>query len=87
MTQSVVGPAGLWLGTLRDRLPAVRHPGNASMLTHVPGRDLRTMVLHLARSQTPRHNPTDEPRPAWVREWHAAWNSGADVATYAGARL
>ena len=50
---SVVGPAGLWLGTLRDRLPAVRHPGNASMLTHVPGRDLRTMVLHLARSQTP----------------------------------
>ena len=84
---SVVGPGGLWLGKLPERLPVVRHPGNASMLTHVPGRDLRTMVLHLARSQTPRHDPHRESLPAWVSEWHAAWNSGADVATYAGARL
>ena len=76
---SVVGPAGLWLGTLRDRLPAVRHPDNASMPTHVPGRDLRTMVLHLAgprrpdtirrRSRSPRGcgngTPPGTPGPTW----------------------
>ena len=57
------------------------------MLSHVPGRDLRTMVRHLARSQTPRHDPAQEPLPAWVDEWHAAYDCGADVTTYEGARL
>ena len=57
------------------------------MLSHVPGRDLRTMIWHLARSQTPRHDPAQEPLPAWEGEWHTAYDSGADVTTYEGARL
>jgi hypothetical protein len=57
------------------------------MLGGVPGSDLRTMVRHLARSQTPRHDPVDEALPAWVEEWHRAYDRGEDVTTYAGARL
>jgi hypothetical protein len=85
---SVVGPKGLWLGELSQRLPVVRgRGGRASMLRHVPGRDLRTMLWHLARSQTPRHDPAREPLPVWAHEWHAAYDAGADVTTYEGARL
>jgi predicted metal-dependent hydrolase len=85
---SAVGPSGLWLGELSGRLPIVRRRrGRSSMLSHVPGRDLRSMVWHLAMSQTPRHDPAQEPLPAWVDEWHAAYASGADVTTYEGARL
>ena len=45
------------------------------------------MVWQLAKSRTPGHDPADEPLPAWVDEWHAAYDSGADVTTYEGARL
>jgi hypothetical protein len=38
-------------------------------------------------SQTPRHDPAREPLPTWVNDWHAAYDSGADVTTYQGARL
>lgn len=85
---SAVGPSGLWLGELSARLPVVRRRrGRPSMLSHVPGRDLRTMVWQLAKSQTPGHDPAHEPLPTWVDEWHAAYDSGADVTTYEGARL
>jgi predicted metal-dependent hydrolase len=85
---SAVGPRGLWLGELSRRLPVVRRRGGRpSMLSHVPGQDLRTMVWHLALSQTPRHDPAHEPLPSWVGQWYAAYDSGADVTTYAGARL
>jgi hypothetical protein len=57
------------------------------MLRHVPGHDLRTMVWRLAKSQTPRHDPARESLPAWAREWHTAYDAGADVTTYKGARL
>jgi hypothetical protein len=88
ISTSAVGPSGLWLGELSERLPLVRRrSGRPSMLGRVPGRDLRTMVWHLAKSQTPRHDPVHEPLPTWVSEWHAAYDSGADVTTYEGARL
>ena len=88
VTTSAVGPSGLWLGELSERLPVVRRRGRrASMLSHVPGRDLRTMVWHLAKTQTPWHDPAHESLPTWVNEWHAAYESGADVTTYEGARL
>ena len=57
------------------------------MLAHVPGRDLRTMIRHLARSQTPNHDPAHEPLPAWVQDWHDAFDHGEDVTTFAGTRL
>ena len=88
VTTRSVGPGGLWLGELSQRLPIVRRRvRRPSMLSHVPGKDLRTMILHLVGSQTPRHDPGLEPLPTWVSEWHAAYDSGADVTTYAGARL
>ena len=45
------------------------------------------MVWQLAKSQTPGHDPAQEPLPTWVGEWHEAYDSGADVTTYEGARL
>src|SRR5262245_17496436 len=88
VTPSAVGPSGLWLEELSARLPVVRRRGSRpSMLSHVPGRDLRTMIWRLAMSQTPGHAPAQEPLPTWVGEWHAAYDSGADVTTYEGARL
>src|SRR5262245_40971658 len=88
VTSRAVGPSGLWLGEFCERFPVVRRRGGRpSMLGHVPGRDLRTMVWKLARSQTPRHDPAEEALPTWLNEWHAAYDSGADVTTHAGARL
>lgn len=57
------------------------------MLEAVPKRDLRVMVKHLAQAQLPGHNPKDEDLPEWVEQWHAAFNAGDDITTYAGARL
>lgn len=69
---------GVWvLGTIH----------RASMLSHVPGRDLRTMLWREACAQMPRHDPATEPLPAWVEDWHDAFDSGADIGTYRGARL
>jgi predicted metal-dependent hydrolase len=84
-----VGPSGLWLSEMADRLPLLRRRRGSgpSMLGHVPGRELRTMIWHLARSQMPNHDPTNEPLPAWVDAWHSAFDAGSDVTTYAGARL
>lgn len=85
---ATVGPKGLWLGEMSARLPVVRRRGDCrSMLSQVPGPDLWTMVWHLAKSQTPRHDPAHEQLPAWIDEWHAAYDAGADVTTYRGARL
>ena len=84
-------PNRLWLPELAARTPFVRRrrgPESATtMLHHVPGRDLRRMIGRLTRSPLPRHDPAHEPLPAWVDEWHAAYRSGDDVTTYAGARL
>jgi hypothetical protein len=83
-----VCPGGLWLSEMRGRLPFLRRRvTQPSMLSHVPGRDLRTMIWRLLRSQTPGHDPASEPLPTWVREWHAAFDAAEDVTTYAGARL
>ena len=57
------------------------HP---SMLGHVPGRDLRTMLWRETKAQMPRHDPAHEPLPAWAERWHEAFDSGADVTTYEG---
>jgi len=86
---AAVGPSGLWLSEMAHRLPLLRRRRRTTpaMLGHVPGRELRTMIWHLARSQMPNHDPTNEPLPPWVDEWHAAFDADADVATYAGARL
>ncbi len=66
ISTKAVGPSGLYLSELRDRLPLGRPPTAASMLSHVPGRDLRTMLWRETQAQTPRHDPAHEPLPTWV---------------------
>lgn len=84
---ATVASAALPLGELRARLPVLRRRSPSTMLQSVPSSDLRTMVWHLARSQTPRHDPSREPLPRWADTWHAAYASGADVSSYAGVGL
>lgn len=57
------------------------------MLSHVPGRDLRTMLWREARAQTPGHDPANEPLPLWADSWHAVYETGHDVTTYEGLGL
>lgn len=86
VSTKVVSPSGLYLSELRDRLGR-RRSDHRSMLRHVRGRDLRTMLWREALAQTPGHDPDDEQLPRWVDDWHRAFDSGADIATYRGARL
>lgn len=87
ISTKTIGPSGLYLTELRERLPFGQRPGRSSMLSHVPGRELRTMLWRETKAQTPRHNPADEPIPTWVTEWHSAYDSGADISTYEGVGL
>ena len=82
-----IGPMGMRDAEIRDRMPWAHWEGPPSMLHRVPGRDLRTMIWHLARSQAPRHDPAHEPLPMWVDQWHAVYDAQDDITTYAGARL
>jgi predicted metal-dependent hydrolase len=80
----VVSPGGLYVSELRDR----RRKGNQgqahrSMLSHVSGRELRTMLWRETKGQMPRHDPAHEPLPAWAEHWLEVYNRGADdVTTY-----
>jgi predicted metal-dependent hydrolase len=87
ISTKVVGPGGLYLSEMSDRFASRRPPNRRSMLSHVPGRDLRTMLWHETKAQTPRHDPAREPLPRWSDVWHSAYDSGADVTTYEGVRL
>ena len=83
-----VSPSGLYLSELRDRIRSGgRADGHPSMLRHVPGRDLRTMLRREAKAQAPGHDPADEPLPIWVQSWHAAYDAGRDITTYTGVGL
>ena len=86
VSTSSISPSGLYLSELRDRFRRGQY-GSRSMLHHVPGRDLRTMIRREAASQTPHHDPSDEPLPQWVDTWHHAHDSGADITTYDGVGL
>jgi predicted metal-dependent hydrolase len=83
-----ISPSRLYLSEMADRLPLGGRRGSSpSMLSHVSGSKLRTMIWREALAQTPRHDPAVEPLPTWVDQWHEAYNAGADIATYAGAQL
>ncbi len=57
ISTKAVGPSGLYLSELRDRIPLGRRPTRTSMLSHVRGRDLRTMLWRETKAQTARHDP------------------------------
>lgn len=51
----------------------------------VPTRELATMVWRLALSQTPYHDPADQPLPAWADTWMRAYDRGENMTTFFGA--
>jgi predicted metal-dependent hydrolase len=79
----LVSPGGLYVSELRDRFRR-GDQAHRSMLSHVPGRDLRTMLWRETKGQMPRHDPAHEPLPSWADRWFSAYGAGADVTTYAG---
>jgi hypothetical protein len=87
VSTKAISPSGLYLSELRARMPTGRARDRRSMLRHVPGRDLRTMLWRETAAQTPRHDPAHEPLPNWAARWHTAYDTGADVTTYAGVRV
>jgi predicted metal-dependent hydrolase len=87
ISTAAVGPSGLYLAEMRDRFSVNRHQGSRSMLSDISGKDLRTMLWHETKAQTPRHDPAFEPLPSWADDWHSAYEAGADVTTYEGVRL
>jgi predicted metal-dependent hydrolase len=87
ISTSAVSPRGLYRSELRDRRPFGRRAERPSMLGHVRGRELMTMIGRELLAQAPRHDPAREPLPVWVERWHAAYDRGDDVTTYAGAQL
>ncbi|WP_231967236.1 hypothetical protein [Mycobacterium sp. E136] len=50
----------------------------------MPTRHLVTMVWRLALSQTPYHDPADQPLPEWADEWMRAYDRGDDMTTFFG---
>ena len=82
-----VSPSGLYLSELRDRFGRRADGGYQSMLSHVTGHDLRTMLWRETKGQMPRHDPAREPLPQWAARWHESYNTGADVTTYEGIGL
>jgi predicted metal-dependent hydrolase len=87
ISTKLVSPSGLYLSELRDRFRLGGRADYRSMLSHVPGRDLRTMLWRETKGQMPRHDPTHESLPLWVERWHSAYDAGSDVTTYQGVGL
>lgn len=75
-------------GELKHRLPIRRrrNDGAAPTIFHpVPTADLARMLWRLALSQTPFHDPADQPLPDWAQTWMRAYDRGADMTTFAAA--
>lgn len=50
----------------------------------VPTMDMVKMVVRLAMSQTPYHDPADQPLPEWADTWMREYDRGADMTTFFG---
>ena len=60
--------------------------GNPITLFHpVRTRELAAMVWRLVLSQTPHHDPAEQPLPASADEWMREYANGTDMTTYFGA--
>ncbi|HEX4190897.1 MAG TPA: metal-dependent hydrolase [Marmoricola sp.] len=69
------------------RSPARRQGADGtppSMLGRVPRAHLRSMLWHLLLSQTPKHDPANQPLPDLAFAWMAAYESGADLTRFTG---
>lgn len=79
---------GLMTRELKYRLPGRRRrrgDGPPSIFGDVPSRQLAAMVWRLWLSQTPYHDPADQPLPDWADIWMREYDRGTDMTTFFGA--
>jgi predicted metal-dependent hydrolase len=62
----------------------IRRSGPPSLFHAVPTSQLIKMVWRLALSQTPYHDPADQPLPDWADTWMREYDRGVDMTTFAG---
>ena len=58
--------------------------GPPSIFQTVPTSQLAKMVWRLALSQTPYHDPADQPLPDWADTWMREYDRGTDMTTFFG---
>jgi predicted metal-dependent hydrolase len=61
-----------------------RRSGSSPVFHAVPSADLLRMLWRLALSQTPHHDPADQPLPAWAATWMREYGRGTDMTTFVG---
>jgi hypothetical protein len=71
-------------GVPGGRRRRARLTGPPTLFHVVPTGQLVKMVWRLALSQTPHHDPTDQPLPDWADIWMREYNRGVDMTTFAG---
>jgi predicted metal-dependent hydrolase len=59
-----------------------RRGGPPTLFSEVPTRQLLTMVWRLLLSQTPHHDPADQPLPDWAATWMREYDQGRDMTTF-----
>jgi predicted metal-dependent hydrolase len=80
---------GLMTRELKYRLPGgrrrrARSDGPPSIFQDVPSGQLAKMVWRLWLSQTPYHNPADQPLPDWADTWMREYDRGTDMTNFFG---
>ena len=60
------------------------HPGAPTLFNAVPTGHLAKMVWRLALSQTPNHDPADQPLPRWADTWMREYERGTDMTAFFG---
>ncbi|AOS94427.1 hypothetical protein AN931_27375 [Mycobacterium intracellulare subsp. chimaera] len=78
------------LSEFKYRIPGgnrrrARRSGPSSLFHAVPTRQLTNMVWRLVLSQTPNHDPADQPLPGWVDTWIREYERGTDMTSFFGA--
>ena len=61
-----------------------RRDGPPTLFHAVPTSHLVKMVWRLWLSQTPYHDPADQPLPDWADTWMNEYDRGTDMTTFAG---
>lgn len=61
-----------------------REGNPVTLFNPVPTGELAAMVWRLVLSQTPHHDPAEQPLPECADEWMRAYDKGTDMTTYFG---
>jgi predicted metal-dependent hydrolase len=81
--------SSLLMGELKYRGPGGRRRrsragASTSVFQAVPTRELVTMLWRLLMSQTPNHDPAQQPLPRWADTWMREYERGTDMTTFTG---